>query len=98
MNIEQVFFIYRRLAKKSIDLCEKIEICRDYGVDLEISPMSVVVKFIPEKKRDLKREEKKDFKVFCDYHNLEYYFNEKGEMIWQQKLMIHSGNKKHGKM
>lgn len=98
MRLEQVFFIYRRLAKKSIDLCEKIEVTRDYGVDLEMNPLAIKVKFIPRHKRNLTKEEERELKPFCDYHGLEYEFNERGDMIWRCQSAINRGKQRTGQM
>lgn len=97
MRLEQVFFVYRKLAKKSIDLCEKIEITRDYNIDLEINPLAVQAKFIPRKKRELTKTEKSELKSFCDQHKLDYEFNERGDMIWRCRLITSRGNQKNGR-
>jgi len=98
MRLEQVFFIYRRLAKKSIDLCEKIEVTRDYGIDLQMNPLAVKVKFIPKHKRKLTTIEERELRSFCDYHGLEYEFNEQGDMIWRCQSVTNRGNQKTGTM
>jgi hypothetical protein len=91
MNIEIVFFIYRRLAKKSIDFCEEIVIVRDYESDLSIHPTAVIVRFIPKKKRELTKTEVNQLKALCKHHRLGYRFNEKGEMEWYQEKTINLG-------
>lgn len=98
MKLEQVFFIYRKLANVAIDMCEKIEITRDYSMDLEMNPLAVKVRFIPREKRDLTEEEKQKLKLFCKYHEFEYEFNRQGDMIWRCQLITNRGKRKNGQM
>jgi len=96
MNIELVFFIYRRLAKKSIDFCEEITICRDYDADLSVNPTAVCVKFRPKNKREFSQQEKNELKPLCAHHNLGYKFSEEGDMIWYQEKMTNRGSRRRG--
>ena len=83
MRIEVAFFIYRRLSKKSIDLCEEIEIKRDYDADLKKEPTAVKVIFRPKEKRDLTKSEKTLINNFCNYHKICYEINDEGEIVWK---------------
>jgi hypothetical protein len=99
MKIEMVFRIYRKLMKRSGDFCAKVVIIPDEEADLITDPTAIKVKFIPKTPRRLKSTERSILKHFCEYHNVEYYVNMEGEMIWQDQPKTEiPGKRRSGKM
>jgi hypothetical protein len=99
MKLELAFRIYRKLMRHSMDFCYKVIIRSKSYLDPLSPPDEVYIKFIPKIGRKFKRKEHTHIRYFCKYHDLSYYFNQKGEMVWlESKSMQDLGTKKRGRM
>jgi hypothetical protein len=94
MKVEMVFRIYRRLMRGPKDYCNKLVITADDSADLLVDPTAVRVTFVPRRPRELCNDEKTLLKFFAEYHRVDYYISDSGDMIWGDRKSIAQIKKK----
>lgn len=83
MKLEKSYRLYRKMLRWAVDYCDLVVIYKIYPGDIYDHPTDVIVTFKPKIKRELTKKELKKMITYKKYQNIDYKFDDQGNMVWQ---------------